>query len=306
VKAVVLAYHEIGYVCLEELIKSRIQVSALFTHKDDPAEEIWFRTPRSLAEKHGIPVFDPDNPGEPEWMDLLRSFRPDYLFSFYYRHMLPQQVLEIPKVAAMNLHGSLLPAFRGRCPVNWVLIKGEKRTGVTLHVMEAKPDAGEIVAQKAVDISFEDTALSLANKLASASAALMRDVMPKLESGTFRKTPQIGASSYFGGRKPSDGIIDWAASAEDIYNLVRAVTHPYPGAYTFLDEKKLFIWKARPEEGTAEGPAGAVITTQPLIIKAGKGLITVGSVQLEGEEEMDAVAFVETHRLNNKFLGGTT
>jgi methionyl-tRNA formyltransferase len=305
VKAVVLAYHEIGYVCLEELIKSRIEVAALFTHKDDPAEEIWFRTPGALAREHGIPVFDPDNPGEPEWVDRIRSFAPDYLFSFYYRHMLPREVLDIPRIAPMNLHGSLLPAFRGRCPVNWVLIKGEKKTGVTLHIMEVKPDAGEIVAQRAVEIAFEDTARTLAEKLAVASGALMREIMPRLESATFDKSPQIGTPSYYGGRKPEDGLIDWTVSAENVYNLVRAVTHPYPGAYTMLAEKRLFIWKARPKEGTAEGPAGTVVSTQPLVIKAGNGLIVVGSVQLEGEKEMDAVAFVEAHKLINKFLGGT-
>ena len=128
-RAVVLAYHEIGYVCLEELLASKIEVAALFTHKDDPTEEIWFRTPRGLAEKHGIPVYDPESVASAEWLDRIKEYAPDYLFSFYYRNMLPQEVLDIPKIAAMNLHGSLLPRFRGRCPVNWVLIEGEGRTG---------------------------------------------------------------------------------------------------------------------------------------------------------------------------------
>ena len=303
-KAVVLAYHEIGYVCLEELIGSRIRVEALFTHKDDPAEEIWFRSPRALAQMHGIPVHDPESLREPEWIERIRSFAPDYLFSFYYRHMLPREVLHIPRIAAMNLHGSLLPAFRGRCPVNWVLIKGEKLTGVTLHIMEIKPDAGDIVAQRKVAISFEDTAHTLAQKLASEARKLMREIMPRLESGTFERHPQVGASSYFGGRRPEDGVIDWTASAESIYNLVRAVTHPYPGAYTMLDGKRLFIWKALPQEGLAEGAAGTIVSTQPLIVKTGRGLILVESVQLEGEEEMNPIAFAATHGLENRLLGG--
>ena len=149
-KAVVLAYHEIGYVCLEALLASRISVLALFTHKDDPEEEIWFRTPRALAEENGIPVFDPESLADPAWAARIRAYAPDYLFSFYYRHMLPKEILDIPKIAPLNLHGSLLPKFRGRCPVNWVLIEGEQRTGVTLHVMEVKPDAGDIVAQREV------------------------------------------------------------------------------------------------------------------------------------------------------------
>jgi len=305
VKAVVLAYNEIGYVCLEELISSRIQIEALFTHKDDPAEEIWFRNPRTLAEKHAIPVFDPDNLSGSGWIERIGSFAPDYLFSFYYRHMLPQEILDIPRIAAMNLHGSLLPAFRDRCPVNWVLIKGEKRTGVTLHIMEAKPDAGAIIAQRAVEIAFEDTAHTLAQKLASESRALMREIMPRLESGTFERYPQTGQSSYYGGRKPEDGIIDWTASAESIYNLVRAVTHPYPGAFTTLEGKRLFIWTALPQKGTVAGSPGTVVSTEPVLVKAGKDLIRIGSIQLEGEREMDASVFVAAHGVKNKLLGGT-
>ena len=304
-RAVVLAYHEIGYVCLEELLASRIEVAALFTHKDDPTEEIWFRTPRALAEKHGIPVFDPESVGSPVWIDRIRSYAPDYLFSFYYRNMLPKGVLEIPKVAAMNLHGSLLPGFRGRCPVNWVLIEGEKRTGVTLHIMEEKPDAGAIVAQEGVEIAFEDTAHTLALKLAAAAARLMRGVMPLLESGTFQRRPQEGPSSYYGGRKPEDGVIDWTKSAERLYNLVRAVTHPYPGAFTSLDGRKLLVWKALPQEGTAEGPAGLVLSVDPFLVRCGQGSLRLDSVELEGEEEMDGRAFAAAHSLYRKSLGGS-
>ncbi len=219
--------------------------------------------------------------------------------------MLPKEILEIPRIAPLNLHGSLLPRFRGRCPVNWVLIEGEKRTGVTLHVMETKPDAGDIVAQKAVEIAFEDTARTLALKLASAARALMREVIPLLEAGTFEKRPQEGASSYFGGRRPEDGLIDWTKSAMSIYNLIRAVTHPYPGAYTFFRGRKLFIWKAVPLEETARSaPAGTVVSANPLLIKAGEGLLRVTSLQQEGEDEMDAVRFLSLHDLTTNVLGG--
>ena len=303
-KAVVLAYHEIGYVCLEELLKSRIEVVALFTHRDDPAEEIWFRTPRVLAEGNGIPVFDPDSADTPAFLESLKAFDPDYLFSFYYRHMLPKAVLHVPRIAAMNLHGSLLPRFRGRCPVNWVLIEGERETGVTLHMMEVKPDAGDIVAQRRVEISFDDTAYTLANKLAAASARLMRDVMPMLESASFERRPQTGPSSYYGGRRPEDGIIDWTKSAEAIYNLVRAVTHPYPGAYTTIGGRRLFIWKALPQEGKADGPAGLVVSRDPLLVKTGRGLLRLDSLELEGGREMDAGAFSRAHDLYLKSLGG--
>jgi methionyl-tRNA formyltransferase len=304
VKAVVFAYHEIGYVCLEELLGSRIDVAALFTHTDDPAEEIWFRTPRTLADERHVPVFEDEDLRSPTRLEYMRRLEPDYLFSFYYRNMLPNEVLAIPRIAAMNLHGSLLPKFRGRCPVNWVLIEGETTTGVTLHIMDAKPDAGDIVAQKEVAIAFEDTAHTLALKLVDASRAVMKDTMPLLEAGTFKRRPQTGVSSYYGGRRPDDGLIDWSKSAVEIYNLMRAVTHPYPGAFTFFDGKRLLVWKALPEAGATDRPVGAIVSTDPLRVQTGSGLLRVLSVQLQGSEEVGSHTFVSCHNLENKSLGG--
>jgi len=304
VNAVVFAYHEIGTVCLEVLLDSAIGVKALFTHKDDPGEEIWFRTPAKLARDRDIPVFEDADFDDPEMLRLLNSLQPDYLFSFYYRTMLPKEVLDIPTIAAMNLHGSLLPRFRGRSPVNWVLIEGEEKTGVTLHVMEVKPDAGDIVDQEEVDIAFDDTARALALKLAGASVRLMKRVLPLLESKTFGRKPQGRSSSYYGGRKPEDGRIDWRRSARDIYNLIRAVTHPYPGAFSFLDGRKVFIWESRPEGETMGRPAGTIVSTKPLLVQTGEGLLRLLSLQLEGSEEMIGEEFVLIHDLRNKSLGG--
>ncbi len=304
-KAAVFAYHEIGHVCLEEVLASGMEVACLFTHNDDPGEEIWFRRPVELAEKRTIPVYKPDSLRESRWTEILRSVSPDFIFSFYYRHMIPQAILDAATIAPLNLHGSLLPKFRGRCPVNWVLIKGESESGVTLHVMEAKPDAGDIVAQKEVEITFEDTAHSLFLKLAAAARTLMRDVLPQLMIGNFPRVPQTGVSSYFGGRRPEDGHIDWESDAVTLYNLVRAVTHPYPGAFTFLDGRKFFIWKAQPVETGQSARAGTIILSNPLLVCTRAGALRLLSVQLEGEQEVSAEAFVKTHNLEGKRLGGT-
>jgi methionyl-tRNA formyltransferase len=305
VRAVVFAYHEFGSVCIEELLSGGIQVDALFTHRDDPHEEIWFRTPRAIAEQAGIPVFDPDSLRGNEWVEKIAAYDPDYIFSFYYRNMLPKEILSIPRIAAMNLHGSLLPKFRGRCPVNWVIIKGEKETGVTLHIMVEKPDAGDIVAQKSVAIVFEDTAGSLAMKLVEAARTLMKETIPLLESGDFPRHPQTGVSTYFGGRKPDDGLIDWSKPADEIYNLTRAVTHPYPGAFTFFEGKKLFIWKARPDGDPGDCRPGTVISASPLKVATGAGLLEVLSAQMDGEKELDGHALTATYTFANKTLGGS-
>ena len=303
-KAAVFAYHEIGYVCLEEVLASGMEVSCLFTHKDDPKEELWFRRPLELARKRSIPVYDPERLRDSRWTELLRSLSPDFIFSFYYRYMIPQEILDVAKVAALNLHGSLLPKFRGRCPVNWVLIQGEEKSGVTLHVMEVKPDAGDIIAQKEVEIAFDDTAHSLFLKLADAARLLMRDTLPKLLAGEFPREAQKGTSSYFGGRRPEDGLIDWSHDALTIYNLIRAVTHPYPGAFTFFEGKKLFIWKAKPADVTHAVPEGTIISADPPLVAARKSALRLMSVQLDGEPETSAEAFVKAHHLEGKLLGG--
>ena len=207
-------------------------------------------------------------------------------------------------VAALNLHGSLLPKFRGRAPANWVLVEGESETGVTLHEMVEKPDAGDIIAQKKIEIAFEDDVYTLYMKMIGAARQLMKETLPKLADGSFIRTPQTGASSYFGGRKPEDGLIRWQKDALSLYNLTRAVTHPYPGAFTYLKGRKLFVWKADPKDGNGGVAPGKVVSSDPLMVSTGKGTLKLLRVQLEGEEEMDAGEFASLHGIDNEILGG--
>jgi methionyl-tRNA formyltransferase len=304
VKTVVFAYHEIGYICLEELLHFGAEVLCLFTHEDDPGEEIWFRRPAMIARERGIPVYTPESLKQGGWIDLIEDLKPDIIFSFYYRKMIPIEVLEIPRIGAFNLHGSLLPKFRGRCPVNWVLIEGEKQTGLTLHYMLAKPDAGDIIVSNTVEITFEDNAYTLYLKMADAAKTVMKEILPGLEDGTFVRMPQIGPSSYYGGRTPEDGFISWDKDAVSIYNLIRATTHPYPGAFTYLDGRKLFIWKGYPEESVFGGEPGKIISGKPLRVQTGKGALRLLVVQFEGEEEMEGEAFATHYPLEGRKAGG--
>ena len=304
-RAVVFAYQEIGYVCLEELINFGADVVCLFTHLDDPNEEVWYKRPVTVAERHNIPVYTPESLKDPQWITLIADAKPDIIFSFYYRKMIPGEILDIPKVGAFNLHGSLLPKFRGRCPVNWVLIAGERETGLTLHYMLEKPDAGDIVARKKIDIDFEDNVYTVYMKMAEAARELMKGILPQLNEGTFTRKPQMGASSYFGGRKPEDGIVMWEKDALSIYNLTRAITHPYPGAFTYLDGKKFYIWRAFPEDLSRNELPGRVVSLEPFTVSTGKGGLRLLSVQLEGEEEMDGGTFTRLHNVEGKIFGGT-
>ena len=234
-KAVLFAYNDIGCAGLEAVLRNGIEVAAVFTHKDNPSETIWFDSVAELASRSGIPVYAPDDVNHPLWVERIKVMAPDLIFSFYYRDMLKSDILAIPSQGALNLHGSLLPAYRGRCPLNWVMVNGEEETGVTLHDMTPRPDDGDIVAQERVAIANDDTALSLAGKLREASGVLLDKALPELVAGNAARTPQDASkSSYFTGRRPEDGKIDWSLPATSVRNLVRAVARPWPGAFSHV------------------------------------------------------------------------
>ena len=240
--AVVFAYHNVGCRCLSVLLAHGVEVPLVVTHRDNPKETIWFASVAELAALHGIPVITPDNPNTPEVVEQIRALQPDFFFSFYYREMLKRELMEIPKRGALNMHGSLLPKFRGRVPVNWAIIKGETETGSTLHYMTEKPDNGDIVAQQAVAILPNDTALEVFQKVTVAAEMALNNCLPDLLAGRAQAVKQdLSKGAYFGGRKAEDGIIDWSQSAQDIHNLIRAVAPPYPGATTQLLGKPMRI-----------------------------------------------------------------
>jgi methionyl-tRNA formyltransferase len=235
-KAVVFGYHDVGVRCLGALLDARVEVALVVTHRDDPQERIWFASVAELARSKGIDtVRDPDSGA---LLARLRAIAPDFIFSFYYRRMLPPDVLASAKRGAYNMHGSLLPKYRGRAPVNWAVLNGETETGATLHEMVAKPDAGRIVDQQAVPIGPDDLAVDVFRRVTDAAEAVMRRSIAPLLAGTATLRPNdVTQGSYFGGRRPQDGRIDWHKSAREIHNLVRAVAPPYPGA--FCDRLKI-------------------------------------------------------------------
>jgi methionyl-tRNA formyltransferase len=231
-RAVVFAYHNVGVRCLSVLLAHGVDVVCVVTHQDSPNETIWFNSVAELAARHDIPVITPDDPNDPAIVAQLAALQPDFLFSFYYRLMLKAPLLELASKGAYNMHGSLLPKYRGRVPVNWAIIHGERETGATLHEMVAKPDAGCIVAQQAVPILPDDTAAEVFNKVTVAAEMALDKVMPALLAGTAERHAQnLATGSYFGGRKAEDGRIDWTRPATAVHNLIRAVAPPYPGAY---------------------------------------------------------------------------
>jgi len=287
-RCVLFAYHEMGYACMEALLKMGAQIAALFTHRDDTHEEIWWRSCAELAARHGVPVHIDES--IEAVAATIGALKPSIIYSFSYRHLIPESVLELAPIGAFNLHPSLLPAYRGRAPVNWVLVNGERETGVTLHHMVARADAGDIVGQRAVSIDDSDNALTLYRKLVPLGVELIDELHPKIVAGNApRRKMEITKGSYFGRRKPEDGRIDWRWPARRIFNLVRAVTHPYPGAFCFVGTRKLLVWEAKigAENGSCGEPGKVVreMADGALEIVAGEGSVIVKVVQFEGSVE---------------------
>lgn len=282
-RLIVCAYHNVGYRCIEELLRQGAEIGLIFTHEDSATEEIWFESVRELAQRQGIACLTTDI-NEAENIERVRALAPDFIFSFYYRNMIKPALLEIPRRGALNLHGSYLPRYRGRVPVNWAVINGETETGATLHYMVDKPDAGDIVDQQKVEIAFTDTARDVFGKVTDAAVTVIARAWPLLREGEAGRSPMnLAEGSYYGGRRPSDGRIDWTKSAVQIYNLIRGVTHPYPGAFAFLGNCNVIIWSAWPLEGSGE--PGRILSHEPLVVGTGSGLLEIRSLQLEGDME---------------------
>jgi methionyl-tRNA formyltransferase len=240
--AVVFAYHDVGVNCLKALLHAGVQIDLVVTHQDDPNENVWFGSVKKLCEEKNIAYLTPNANQLIDLVPQIQELAPDYLFSFYYRHMIPTELLACAKIAALNMHGSLLPKYRGRAPVNWAILHGETETGATLHVMEAKPDAGDIVGQSVVSIGPNETATEVFGKVSQAAVTVMNQLLPELvQDHVPRKPNPLALGSYFGGRKPADGQILWQQTAKQVHDLVRAVAPPYPGAFTDWQGQRMIV-----------------------------------------------------------------
>lgn len=255
-RCVVFGYHDVGVRGLSVLLALGLDVRLVVTHADDPGEGGWFRSVAELARLHDLPAIAPEQPNAPEVVAQVAACAPDWLFSFYYRRLLGAELLALPRRGAYNLHGSLLPRYRGRAPVNWAVLHGERETGASLHRMVLKADAGALVDQEPVAILPNDTAGEVMAKVSCAAERVLLRAVPALLSGTARETPlDLEAGAYFGRRTPEDGCLDPAAGAWTTHNLIRAVAPPYPGAFFALPAGRLAVLGSYYRAEPARGPA---------------------------------------------------
>jgi methionyl-tRNA formyltransferase len=246
-RAVVFGYGDVGIRCLATLLAQGVHVPLVVTHADDPNETLWYGSLARFASERDIPVHLSEDAAGADLAAKVALCAPDFLFSFYYRRMIPGTVLALASRGALNMHGSLLPQFRGRAPVNWVCVMGATETGASLHYMAEKPDAGNLVDQMAVPILPDDTAFDVFRKVCTAAELVLHRVLPRLIAGTAPNLVQdLKAGRYYGARRPQDGEINWAWNARRIHDLVRAVAPPFPAARTVIDGQAARVLRSLP------------------------------------------------------------
>jgi len=292
---VIAAYSDVGHRCTKWLLDALEPVKLVYTHPDAPGEERWFESVADLARGAGVPVKVVESLDAPSEEAVIRAVQPEFLFSFYFRKMIPAGVLAIPSKGALNMHGSLLPAFRGRSPVNWAILKGAPFTGASLHYMTGKADAGDLVDQEKVPIGPDDDALTVSRAVTEAAVAVLARSWPRLKAGTAARIPlDLVKGSYFGGRTPADGLIDWLRPAQEIHDLVRAVAHPWPGAFTDVFGPRVTIWKTRLSGygGHDTFPGKIELTEKSVIVYCGDDRpVEILLARPEGQQDLNEAAF---------------
>ncbi len=294
-KAVVFAYHDIGCTGIRALHQAGYEITAIFTHADNAAENQFYGSVARTAAELGVAVYAPEEVNHPLWVDRIKAMSPDIIFSFHYRHMLCDDIIQCAPKGAFNLHASLLPRYRGRAPLNWVLVNGEEETGVTLHRMVKRADAGAIIAQNRVAIASDDNALTLHHKQNASAQQLLNASLPQLLNGSFTEREQDESqASYVGRRTPEDGRIDWHQPAEKIHNLVRAVTDPWPGAFSYVGGSKFIIWQSAPRQDLTAARPGTVLSVSPLVVACGQGALEIVTGQSDNGIYMQGAQLAQT------------
>ncbi len=290
-----------GFRSLEHLLRQGETIRAIFTLRDDiAAKTSGAMRFDELAERHGIPLVKVRNINDPQPVEQIRTLAPDLVLVIGWTQLVKSDILRVPRHGCIGFHASLLPQYRGRAPINWALINGETKTGNTMMLLEEGVDDGDILAQREIPIGMEDTCATLYEKVAQTEFDMLDEVLPLIRAGRMpRRKQDPSRVSVMPKRRPEDGLIDWSRSAIRLYDWVRALTHPYPGAFTDLDGRRVFVWKAAlaPDVTTRLEPGELVVDGARLIAGTGDGNISLERVQADGESEVPGAEFAIRHVL---------
>ena len=293
---------------LEALIASKHEIMAVVTQPDKPKGRKGELTPspvKTIAVEKGIKVYQPVRVREQEFVEILRGYNPDVIIVVAFGQIIPESILEIPKYGCVNIHGSLLPKYRGAAPIQWAVLDGEKETGVTTMLMDKGIDTGDILLKRVINLAEDETAGSLFDKLMALGAETILETLEGLENGSITPEKQ--------GESPTDyakmltkamGLIDFTRTAAELDCFIRGM-NPWPSAYTVLDGKTLKIWKAKPVDGSGEAGRVLSVGKDSFIVCCGENALEILEVQLEGKKRMPAGDFLKgTHLEPGTEFGG--
>ena len=306
IRTVFMGTPEFAVPCLKALHESDMcEVVGVYTQPDKPRGRGQKLTPspvKAWAVEQELPVYQPVKIKTAEDTAKLRSLMPDLVVVVAFGQILSQEILDIPKYGCINVHGSLLPRYRGAAPMQWCVINGEKKTGITTMMMDAGLDTGDMLLKKELSIGPDMTLEEVHDALMEMGAEVLLKTIAELRAGTLKRVPQVGESNYAPMLTKETGHIDWSKSAQEIHNLVRGL-NSWPGAYTGLEGQKFKIWRTKltGENAPAEAVAGTILaadSSQGLKVAAGDGqVLAITELQAPGKKKMETVAYLRGHEL---------
>lgn len=291
-----------------ENIAKRYEVVAVVTQQDRPkgrGHKMQYTPVKEKAIELEIPVYQPKRVKNPEFVNILKTLKPDVIVVIAFGQILSKEILELPKYGCINVHASLLPKYRGAAPIQWAVINGDKKSGVTTMYMAEGLDTGDIIDTSEIVLDEKETGGSLFDKLADLGGQLILNTLDKLETGTATRTRQDDARSTYAGKITKElGKIDFTKSAVEIERLIRGL-NPWPSAFTYMDDKMLKIWNADVLEETVEEEPGTITEVNKKFIKVatGEGYLLLKEIQLEGKKRMDVTSFLNGYNFTANKLG---
>ncbi|MFO7262803.1 MAG: methionyl-tRNA formyltransferase [Bacillaceae bacterium G1] len=298
---------------LEALVRSPYEVVGVVTQPDKPKGRKKVLTPppvKEAAQRFGIPVLQPEKIRRPEAVEAVLAWRPDLIVTAAYGQLVPPALLQAPRFGCVNVHASLLPKYRGGAPIHWAIIRGEKETGITLMYMTEELDAGDIIAQRAVPIAWEDTVGTLHDRLKDVGAQLLVETLPALFAGTVRARPQDERlATYAPNIRRDDERIDWSRSAVDVYNQVRGL-NPWPVAYTVYQDDIWKVWWVKPVAKDHDQPPGTVleVSSESVVVACGQDAVELLEIQPAGKKRMAMADYLRGRAIHpgERFASGGT
>lgn len=287
---------------LKALFQSGEEIVAVVTQADKKRGRDRIPSPppvKEFAIHSEIKVLQPTNMKDHAFLNELSFMKPDIIVVVAYGKILPLPILKLPPLGCINVHASLLPKYRGAAPIQWALINGEKKTGVTTMLMDEGLDTGNILLQEETEIADEDTAETLSQRLSEMGASLLMKTIKGIKDGSLKPVPQGGAPSYAPPLKKEDGKIDWSKSATEIFNFVRGM-YPWPCAYCYFKKERIKITRVKVLEGSGMPRRVEKASKDELIVGTGKGLISILELQPEGKKSMPATAFLQGRGLKER------